>query len=446
MQQTPVARQVYFPIETTGRELAGHILLGTRLAGRGFTVTIGHRNPVARLVRAAPHSGIVYFKGNAQLQLFRRPDFAYVGQDPETGITYRRFEDHVARRSQLFAGLADSNAYFAFGHHDHTFLTAHFPEFAHRIHLTGSPRAMLWGSFGNAFYAKDVEQIRSRYDSFCLAVSRSGRADKRDRKQHPARRRQVADTAELLLTRARTVREATGLSVVIRPHPSESWLEWKRAVQGVPGLHVESAFDLGAWIRAAKFIIQAPVSTAAFESWMAGTPSIASEVPEPHIGRDGTQAELVSHELCISSSLWNSSFGLAEVFSRYRDMTDSARREALVRERIYRRDQDVTEEIADVIEGLTTETSHSQSQTSLGLALTERVRRHSLRRILDRERLGRRIPPPHKRWALQLDRIEAAVKLSEELLGLQSETLVAPVLPNCFQLRTAQSEGHPRFC
>ena len=424
--------RVFFPVETTGRELSAHILLGTRLASRGVCAVVGHLGPVKRLVQSSPTTGIVFYKGDARLNLFGRSDFSYIGQDPETGITLKHFADHVARRPKIFQNLDTTSAYFAFGDHDYSFLTTHFPHLQHKIHRTGTPRATLWGPLGHQFYQDDVAAIHTQYGEFCLAVSRGGRSDRHDRHQNADRRTQVEITAANLLRKAQELREATGLPVVIRPHPSESWRGWKRAVRDAAGIFVETCFDLSAWIRAAQVVVQAPTSTASFEAWLAKTPAIISEPPEPHVGKDGSRAEFVAHELCVSHSVWSPTFDFAAMLREYEELRTSSKANSLVREKLYLAGSDVTVLMAEVIETLIDETRSSTIRAAARVSAIERFRMHSLARTLHQERLGRRMSPPHKRWALSPKRIDLLVRRAGRIIGVGDEVKASWLMPNCF--------------
>lgn len=439
LRQQQRAPDVYFPIERTEREFPGSLLLGTRLASDGFNAVIGPKELVKRLILSSSSSGIAFYKGVAE-QTFRRPDFAYVGQDPETGLIYRNYSDFVQRRKiRIFRNFHSTDAYFTYGRFDFDYLTSAFPKAASRIHATGSPRTMLWGESGNTFFGPRIEAIQERYGEFCLLVSRAGRSARKSAGGVTNYVAQVAQTAETLLQRARKIRRVTGLNVVIRPHPSEDWMLWRKSVIGLEGIFVDSAFELGAWIRAAKFVVQAPISTAAFEAWMAGVPSIASEQADFHIAADGSCVEYVSHELCVASSVWEDQFlDVDSVLRQSALLRGSRRPNDIVRNRISWEGEDATKAIAKRFANLVNFERPSGIEVPFPLAVRSRIRRDHTRRMLNVERLGRRAAPPYKKWPVHLRRVVRDVSLARRVLGITSEIEAVQLLPDCFLLRRAR--------
>lgn len=247
---------VYFPVEITTREYAGHVVLGTHLAARGLRVVIGHREIVNSLVAAADTPGIVFFKGDEELRTlknqYRNPKLLFVGQDPEMGIVPPSFRDFYETRP-VVQNVDTSSAYFCFGPEDFEFLSQRHPEAP--LHNLGSPRVWLWGPAGAHFFENEIERIRGRYGHFFLLIDSS--------------------TASFeLVSKAAELARATGCQVVIRPHPASNAGEYARRAATVKGVNVETAFELNAWIRSSSVTV-ALGSTASFEAWFADVPVIS---------------------------------------------------------------------------------------------------------------------------------------------------------------------------
>ncbi len=434
------APDVYFPIEITTREYAGHILLAARLASRGMNAIIGHKTPVQGLTHAAKEPGIVFYKGAVEGGC--RTDFGYVGQDPETGLSYQDYSNFAARRYAL-SHLNTSQAYFCFGQDDYDYLSARNPHLAERIHPSGSPRTMLWGSHGAQFHAARTEEIWTRYGPFVLVVSSGSRGSpviakqlrRSSRGEQETIRKQMALArahTSLLVERARAIRKGTGLNVVIRPHPVESWAEWRRDVENDEGLFVDSAYELGSWIRAAEFVIQSTKSTAAFETWLADTPNIADAPPTPVLRGDGSSVDFVTHELCIPFPGNRDMGDIDLIRQNWSDLKAAGRPRKLLARKLYSPPKDATLHIADVIESLVDKARPSQVRRTAIAALRYGLMRPAglLRR--DREMLGRLKPPPFKRWTLRSHDVARDLESACSILGIDDDVHSYEIFPNTF--------------
>ena len=95
MSAETVAPEVYFPIEIMSREYSGHLLLATELATRGRRAILGHKGPVAKVMRRASRGGLLFYK-NTRLPSWSDDRHALVGQDPEAGISHADYADFYA--------------------------------------------------------------------------------------------------------------------------------------------------------------------------------------------------------------------------------------------------------------------------------------------------------------------------------------------------------------
>ncbi len=286
-RRSPAARDIYFPLETAPREYSGHLLLGVALALRGFTATIGFKGSVVRAMKSATSPGVAFYKHE---QRFSPLVARSVGQDPETGILQKNFEDFFARRKGLQTA-ENADAYFCYGRDDYDFLSEALPDA--NICLTGSPRVMLWGEAGKQFYADQIEQIRSRYGHFVLLASSGVRGNPHRAQLEksgvlgPERHRVERDdaVAQEMLRAAQQISHELQRMVVVRPHPGEDLALWRSAALGEPLIAVETCFDLIAWIHAADVVIHRN-STAGIESVIAGVPTITYAESELSLERD----------------------------------------------------------------------------------------------------------------------------------------------------------------
>lgn len=432
---------VFFPIEITTREYPGYLLLAVELASRNIVSVIGHKAPVAEAIRRFGLSGgrgVLYYKGSNLKYSF--PGFIAVGQDPEAGIVYEQFSDFFEQRESIKA-IDTSSAYFCFGPDDYDYLCAWYGTTTNHIYPTGSPRVELWGDAGAHFYKRQVEMIRREYGEFVLIASSGGRDSpailKRLKKSvnssdEISLRDKLAQSerrASVLVSAAKQAIRSTGLSIVVRPHPAESWKRWQQDAASIPGLHVESALDLSAWIRASVAVIQNS-STAAFEAWLAGTPVIAFGNHEDEIYRgsaSGRTPNQISLPAIGSDGLLETLDSLETLWVSHRSQPEP--KEILAR-KLYPPGSGSVPAIAETIKQLVGDPSNVPKRAPYLSFL--RSYGSSLKHWqIGSERLGRHLAPPTKRWPLGLRRIQNDVEAAQEILGRKGVT-ARRLAPNLF--------------
>lgn len=447
-----VAPDVYLPIEIVKREYAGHLLVAVELASRGINAIIGHKsNGVNKLAKFARHPGVMFYKS-----VLRNPyldgGFLGVSQDPEAGIAWTDFTDFFQIRPD-FKDLATSEAYFCYGQDDLDGLRRLVPEAADRLVLAGSPRALLWGDAGAEFYRDQTEHIRDRYGDFVLFCSREKLAYPRTKsgtlpikqatiehfgsreaaeesvRKETAQSKQISDN---FLRAADEIARSSGLNVVIRPHPGESWDHWHRATRHNPRLFVDSAFDLSPWARAARALVQNG-STAAFESWYAGTPTIAfgETADELDSGTKVTVAvpNRISLRVVGIDALKET---LLDVDVRWQQFLSATEFVELAR-KLHHPAEGPTKVIADVIEPLVDPALPS------GVArpwhpgyLLLRAKMFVLARRMRQEFLGSQTPFPDKRRVITKDEIVRDVERAKAIVHVTDELSVKRLSANCF--------------
>lgn len=418
----PVAPDVYFPIEVVSREYSGHVLLAVELAQRGRTAVVGHKGAVADVMREAERPGLLFYK-NARFPSWADPRHALVGLDPEAGIVYGDYADFFAER-RTFSDDSVSRAQFCFGPDDHEFLVAHFPDHADLIHLTGAPRISLWGKEGDAFYAGNRDRILAHYGRIILFTSSGGFLHERyleHRGQDPEAYWAASDPANHFFALARAAAMRSGAPIVVRPHPSDSWRAWQQAVQDVPNLFVESAFDLSAWIRAAHAVVHPGTSTAAFESVCAGVPviSTASNIDPSHI------TDRLSHVAADADDLIRLLDGAQQGALSTLPSVESRH---LLERKLLHPLEGATQRTADVIDAVVPFSGPS--------AIDLPAQRPLARLLRPRETtpLGRPSLRPYKRDVIHVRRVERDVARACEILGRSGPLRVRELRPNCFAI------------
>lgn len=423
MQNGAISPDVFLPMEITAREHAGHLLLATELAARGRTAVVGNKGPVIRVMADAERPGLLFYK-NARLPGWAEARHVLVGLDPEAGIRYPDFGDFFAHRKVL-SREKPHLAQFCFGPDDHSYLTSHFPDLASTIHLTGAPRVSLWGADGDVFYERHGARIREHYGDVILFASAGGFKD-----APLGPRRNVEETwavtqyAQHFFDMARAATQL-GASVVVRPHPMDSWATWIGMASDIPGLTVDSTYDLSAWTRVASAVVHPGTSSAAFEAVSAGTPAIS------------TASNPTTNVATTLSHIASSADELVELLARAQahDLAalPSPEAGAALRRKVLHPIEGAASRIADVLDEVIPFSGRS------GLRRSARTRLRSLSRSMTRRRsvpreLGSAGPRPYKRDPLFLETVEQDVASCLRILGRTDDVRVRELGENCFAL------------
>ena len=419
----PVSPDLYFPIEITTREYAGHVLLGTELASRGRTVVIGHKSQVKRIGRAAARCGVVFYK-TTQIPDWADGHHEVVGMDPEAGIVFRDFADFRLR--QAIARDSRGCGQFCYGPDDHDLLTTEFPDLHHRIHLTGSPRVELWGTSGADFYSAASTRIQDHYGEFVLFTSSGGFAHEKDLEKQRAEPGATWDAADhahhfylMALHAARS-----GFTVVLRPHPVDSWIAWQKTVADVPGIHIDTTYDLAAWTRVARAVVHPGTSTAAFEAVCAGIPAVS------------TQSKAKTNVATDLSHLAHDADHLIRLLTDAREgrlsTFPSAEARLLLERKLLHPLEGATVRIADVLD--TAVPFEGPSGVRYQEHRFSGIRRRITRRRQPERTLGDHRPRPYKRDPLFLETVERDVASCLRILGRTDDVRVRELDENCFAL------------
>jgi surface carbohydrate biosynthesis protein len=426
------APDVYFPLEITAREYAGSLLMAVELAERGFSAIVGHKSRVLSAMAHAPRTGVLFFKGGHDGGFRNSSGHLQVGLDPEAGIVYPDFADFFRRRKAL-SDLSTTAAQFCYGADDHRFLTQQFPELADRFHRVGTPRVQAWGPDGEPLYRDALRDIRRRYGRFILLVGSGGALHEAYRGPSDpvaaagswrSTRGDDASANDRLVQLAGRVSAELEVTVVIRPHPVESWDMWLSIVRQRPKVFVEGAFDLSAWVRAAQVVVHSGKSTAAFEAAMVGTPSIG-------LLPSDTRGDWVPDLLSYPAHDLDSAVELVRraIDETLAPLPTPAAKDLLDR-KIDRPEVRPTVRAAEVLEGLVDLSSGS----TWGRGDVRQVRGRRRLRGPRSEHLG--AVPPFKRWPLTVPRIRRDVHAVAEAWGLRRTPKVLGLGKDCVLIRS----------
>jgi len=273
------------PVENQVRELDPKLLLACIAARRGFSSIIGSHREVDFRIASFPR-GLYLNKSMTErnlkmFQIMHRVGHAILTWDEEAlvhlppEIYYSRRLSPVAIRyvSHLFAwGENNADLWRRYPH-----LPQNLP-----IHVTGNPRNDMLRPELHAFYDDEVRAIHKRYGDYLLVNTNFNHVNAYFPAQnlfkpvkHPGEALEFGKAgvgmtrpfAEALRHQKQAVFEAfqalipelsrafPGLSIIVRPHPTESQDVYRRLASGNGRIHVTNEGNVVPWLRGARALI-----------------------------------------------------------------------------------------------------------------------------------------------------------------------------------------------
>jgi len=281
----PSTAPLIIPVENQVRELDPKLLLACIAARRGFTSIIGSHREIDFRIAAFPR-GLYLNKSMTErnlkmFQIMHRIGHAILTWDEEAlvhlppDIYYSRRLSPVAIRyvSHLFA-WGENNAD----------LWRRYPQLPQTlpIHVTGNPRNDMLRPELHAFYADEVRTIHDRYGDYLLVNTNFNHVNAFFPAQnlfkpvkHPSETPQFGKAgvgmtrqfAEALRDQKQAVFEAfqslipelarafPGVSIIVRPHPTEGQDLYRRLASGKDRIHVTNEGNVVPWLLGAKALI-----------------------------------------------------------------------------------------------------------------------------------------------------------------------------------------------
>jgi surface carbohydrate biosynthesis protein len=273
------------PVENQVRELDPKLLLACIAARRGFTSIIGSHREIDFRIASFPRGLYLNKSMTARnlkmFKIMRRIGHAILTWDEEAlvhlppDIYYSRRLSPVAIRyvSHLFA-WGEDNA-------DLWRRYPHLPEDL-PIHVTGNPRNDMLRPELHGFYSEEVQAIRERYGDYLLVNTNFNHVNAFFPAQNlfkPAKRPGEAPQfgkagvgmsrafAEALRDQKTAVFESfqrlipelsrafPGLSIIVRPHPTEGQEVYRRLVPGSGNVHVTNEGNVVPWLLGTRALV-----------------------------------------------------------------------------------------------------------------------------------------------------------------------------------------------
>jgi surface carbohydrate biosynthesis protein len=286
IRSTPLSRILYLPMEIASRELDSRLLLAAFALERGYEIVLGQKWLIERNVESMP-PGIYLSKTLTQrdartMARVRDRGFIVAAIDEEVpGLVAKPNE--LRWVSDEAIGIADF--VFVGGDNNVSAYRQRFPTAAERIVPCLNPRWDLLKADARGIYAEEAARIRERYGRFVLIntnlgftnsekgdakvmvedQARSGKLDMSD----PAVRHFVDEFLRMERDNFSAVKrlvqsildDVPGVSIVLRPHPSERIDTWMNAFPANPRLAVVREGAPIPWILASEALVHTNCTT-----------------------------------------------------------------------------------------------------------------------------------------------------------------------------------------
>ena len=277
---------IYIHLEISVRELDSKLLLAVIAASKGHEVIISDQESIIKgLERKMLTPGIFHTKSltPSSSKIIKHKKLINAGCkitsiDEEGGLADYGYEQFVKTRYSQKT-IKQASAVFMWGPEDHKILKKNFPNYAKKMHMTGSPRVDLWKPF---FYDYWINNYKKQTKPFLLIPSNQGFDV-----QHINDRIKFLEKAEYLkkdpnfihLTLRRESEQFKIIShfieaikklayknknfnIIIRPHPSENIEIWKILLKKFPNVYVNRDDSASLWIKNAFAILHSGCTTA----------------------------------------------------------------------------------------------------------------------------------------------------------------------------------------
>lgn len=293
------------PIEERNRELDSRVLIALNAIAAGFDVIVGQQWEIFARLADLPAS-IVLFKGNnaaqAEHMVAAKRAGHFVCSIEEEVLAVK--DDREVLRCYHATARPALDLIFAQGSRQAALLEEYWPEAKGRIATVGNPRADLLRAAGVDRQGDDdlgeaARAIRRRYGRFVLFNTnlasinpriddiygyfelcvRVGVMDPNNPDDMRLLHRQFLWEREIFnaITTLAMRLAADGITVVMRPHPSEDAEIWQRHLVGIPGLEVIREGSQADWLKASSLLVHSGCTTG-LEAFLLGHP-VAALIP-----------------------------------------------------------------------------------------------------------------------------------------------------------------------
>jgi surface carbohydrate biosynthesis protein len=458
------------PVENQVRELDPKLLLACVAARRGFSSVIGSRREMEMRIDSFPRSiylsksmtvrSLLFFWVAAKYghDIITWDEEALVHLPPETYFSRRLNPAAIRYVSHLFAwGEENAELWRQYSH-----LPQGIP-----IHVTGNPRSDLLRPNLHAYYAAEVEKIRSEFGDFILVntnfnhvnafgpdmnlfksvknsseTPKFGRAARGMTREYAEglRDHKLAVFADFQRMIPELEKSFPDHTIVVRPHPTESHEAYRRIAAGCQRVKVTNEGNVVPWLLSAKALIHNGCTTGV-EAFELRVPALSYRVTvnETYDAGFYRLPNTLSHNCFSFDELRDT---LQRILEGTLGAPDGENRRALVRHHLAAQDGPLAcERVVDVLEQIASDQARPMSQhvvrrcerwlTSQGL--------HGVRSVKSM------LPGSHNRPEFQRHRYPGLplAEVSERLVRFQrllddrTRLAVEPVTATIYRIRVA---------
>ena len=277
---------IYIHLEVSVRELDSKLLLAVIAASRGHEIIISDQESIIKgLERKLLTPGIFHTKSLTPgiTKIIKHKKLIDTGCkitsiDEEGGLVDYGYEQFVRMRYSRKT-IKQASAVFTWGPEDQKILKKFFPDYAKKIHMTGSPRVDLWKPI---FYDYWKNNHKKHTKPFLLIPSNQGFTVSHinDRIKHLEKAEYFKKEPKLIhkiLNREseqfkiisyfieaikKLAYKNKNFDIIIRPHPAENIEIWKIFFQKFPNVYVNRDDGVSLWIKNAFAILHNGCTTA----------------------------------------------------------------------------------------------------------------------------------------------------------------------------------------
>ena len=305
------------PSETWAREFDAKLLLACCLAERGYPVFVGCKNTIHLNITSFP-AGLYLAKdfrvsSDTMFDILEKLGHTIMAWDEEATLPFDRKEYHTVRISE--PSYRKVSAFFAWGSENKLALETAPCGSSAPIHLTGNPRGDLMRPELRSYFEKETAALKEEYGDIILINSNFGRMNHfleleriapgeldpalRGRPNSPLFVKKGKHKAELFDYFLKLVpvlaEKFPEKSIIIRPHPSESFEAWQAAGKGFDNVAVVHKGHVHPWLLASDVMIHSGCTTG-MEGYLLNKPVLGYQPIESEESRENLPNKL-SHNV-----------------------------------------------------------------------------------------------------------------------------------------------------
>lgn len=307
---------IYIPIEVKARELTSQVFLSKFAINKGFRVYVGSKPAINRLLeRKKKVGGVLIFKGGLHIKniiKIKKKINSFTILDQELSPSCTDFYYEMKRRYWPNSEkLIDR--YYVIGQHAYEVGNQVFNEMSKNIVKSGWPSIDMIRNENQKIFEKQANIIKNKYGDFILISSAFGfNSQKIIDDFYQQNKNEIWESLRATLKKELEIAQLTleefkinievlkeidqnshCPQIIIRPHPSEDHLEWKKISNSFKRIKVIFEGEITPWIYAANALLHRGCA-AAITAYMAGKP-IGYPILKKEIVKKALPYELSQH-------------------------------------------------------------------------------------------------------------------------------------------------------